>query len=555
MQTENRSKSIVPGIWILTLLVVVVFPGNAAWAQALERGFRMDPILVERTIDAGSSLSYTLTIENADSFNPLTLDVSVADVEEDLYGTYRLRPPQTTSYSLARLMKAEPERLILPPGGSRTINVTVNVPRGVAGGKYAAVVVTVAPDRSEAKDEKVFGTTRFIFQAASFLELLITGAAPRLEAYADFFKVEHSKEYPSLRHRVGDDAMVFSVGVANKSDVHVVARGELILRTMEGRVVARYPLGGGRGVILPDTTVALQSVIPRQLPVGEYQARAVIDYGSRRPVVGEVNFAVDQGTLIAQETETAEAARFIVEPAEIELNLRPGAFSSTVLEVTNRGQESIDIEGRILPLVFDVDGDLLPESERGDRLAWMEISPDSFTLAPGQTRRVRLSLRPPRDAAGGYYADVLFKSGDEGLSMETGGSLLAFVGDVVEKKGEVRITGVDQTREAVALDLLFANIGTTHLHTSAELVLNRLYEQTEADDGRIIGARSEKVGSVSVPPGVNPVLPGTERALSFMIPADLEKGAYEVLIRIDYGGEEPAITKFRFDTKGEGDRD
>jgi len=60
--------------------------------------------------------------------------------------------------------------------------------------------------------------------------------------------------------------------VENKGNVHVVTRGEIVIRTADGRTVARYPLGGGRGIILPNATVALRSVITRKFPPGDYQA-------------------------------------------------------------------------------------------------------------------------------------------------------------------------------------------------------------------------------------------------------------------------------------------
>ena len=142
--------------------------------------------------------------------------------------------------------------------------VTVSVPRGTSGGRYGAVVVTTVPDRTSPSPD-AFAVSAFTFRMASFIELVIAGAALRREAYAESFSVTLSGDYPEYRRQMGEDSLVFTATVKNEGNVHIVTKGSLIISTADGRTVADT-LGGGRGVVIPGAAVGLRSVIRSILP-------------------------------------------------------------------------------------------------------------------------------------------------------------------------------------------------------------------------------------------------------------------------------------------------
>ncbi len=533
--------------FLLIFSFIVLFSLLAA-GQASSAGFRFDPILVERVARADEVVSYTINIDNEDQFNSITVEVSIADIAEDKRGLYQLRSPESTSYSLAPWAQVDTEKLKIPPGATRQIEVKVNVPRGVTGGLYGAVVLTLLPDKKQ-EDREALAGSQYYFQAASFIEIIIEGTALRQEAYADYFQVEPSSNIPLLRERVGDNALVFSLGVANEGNVHIVTWGTLLIQTAEGRTVGRYPLGGGRGVIIPNATVELRSIITQPLPPGDYRARAIIEYGGGRPIVTEVDFTVVEDKIVQEIKEENNLARFLVEPEEVDLQLRAGAFNVVVLELENRGTESINLTTEIAALEYDDYGDLIPSGKREAGPVWFEVTPGKISLDPGEKRRVRLSLRPPRNAAGAYYADIIFKSEDSGVHTESGVSVFAYVGTEIRKKGVMGITEIQETPEALELDLYFANEGSIHLQPQIQVVLNQLHPQMVAEDGQIIGPWSETVATVKLP-ATNPVLPETRRLFNFYIPTQLEPGDYELLIRADYGGDEPEILRLKFHVQG-----
>ncbi|NLK07326.1 MAG: DUF916 domain-containing protein [Firmicutes bacterium] len=535
----------------ICLTVFGLFIGGEVCAQSPNLSF--DPLLIERSVRAGETLNYSISIQNESMFEPITLELNPCDITEDISGTYRLVPAGTTSYSLAAWTQVEPQVITIPPGHERSIDVNVSIPRGTSGGRYGAVAI--AP--KEGGSTSLMGQTvqaPFKFQMASFMELEISGGAARRESFISDLNVRPSAELPSVRQQVGDEAVVYSAEVTNAGNIHIIARGNLVIQTEDGRTVARYPMGGGKGLILPETTVALRSVTRPNLPPGNYRAKAVVDYGGSRPAVADIGFTVTESYVEGKIEEGKTLSRLVVEPAELDIQAKAGAFSSSILELANRGDEPIEVKSKIIPLAFSETGEFLPEEERGTAPGWVEVSPADFALEPGRSRRVRLSMRPPKDADGGYYYDLIFRSAGADAAVESGTNVLLFVGSEVVKDGRLEITDLKGGVDAATVDAVFTNLGNYHVNIMVDFILWRVHPQYEEEEtGRIIPRQTETITFISLPMDTAPVLPGTVRKLSFQIPADLEPAEYEMAIRVDYGGEEPVIEGLIFSVEGGSD--
>jgi len=507
----------------------------------------LSPMIVEKSVNPGDSFTFELYVENGNEFESFDFKAFVADVKETKDGTYKVLEPGITPYSIAKYVKIDPTEFTIPPKSTKIINVTVSVPRGLTGGLYGVIVVQLEPP--EETEEGALQETAFIYQMTSFLEVVLRGTRQRVEAFVDSFEVKLSKDFPTLKAYLGDDALVFVAGVSNMGNVHIVTKGTLIIQTADKRTVTRMPLGGGRGVIIPDATVNLISATKRKLPPGEYIARAVIDYGGRRPAIAETTFVVKEKEVEVKETQKIEFAKFLVEPQEIEFNLMPKSFRSKIVKIINRGDTAIELEGKVLPLEFDIYGELLPEEERKGSIDWIKITPSVFKLGPGKSRNVRISARVPKNASGGYYADVIFKSrGSEGS--ETGANLLIFVGDKIEKKASLNLKNLKILEDAVSFDIIFSNDGNIHLKPDFQVVLVRHYPQVE--ENGIVKAAYDKVIANASKSGAdnNPVLPKSERIFSILFPVILEEGNYEILVRANYGGAEPIVVRQPFKVGG-----
>lgn len=537
---------------VFLALLLAVLCSARGLAAGKGPSLEIDPLFVQRVVAGGSQLSYRINVENQDPLEFITLEAAVADIGEDFRGSYTLLPAGSTSYSLARWISLSPARFTIPPGQSQQIDVTISVPRGISGGRYGAVTISTVP-RDDNAPAGAFAASTIRFHMASFIELVVQVSAERKEAYAESFNVEFSQKYPELRMLVGNDALVFTASVKNESNVHIVAKGSLIISTIDGRTIAKYPLGGGRGVIIPEATVGLRSVITSVQPPGEYIAKAVIDYGARRPIVAQTKFVVHEGQVVVEEATDWQPHRFAVLPDPVEITLRPGSTRSAVVEVVNNGEEDLVLSGQVLPLAYDALGTLLPSEDRAGGLDWITVSPQVVRVSPGMSSRVRVTARAPEDASGGYYADIVFTTEGSALQTESGSSLLVFVGDSEEdaiKRGSVELVQISVEPGALSADAWFTNEGNVHVNIDGELFLFGIYPEEETEGGLLARSRQEQVASAPIDGSTNPVLPGTGRLLRSLIPAELEDGQYELAIRVDYGGDEPAIGRLQFRVEG-----
>lgn len=530
------------------IFILLMLLANLAFFQG-SFGVRLDPLLVTRTVSQGDKFSYNIFLENGDEFNAVGIEVLIADVIQDIEGNYNVAPAASTSYSAAKWIKVTPSSFTLQPGGGQVVTVEVNVPRGTIGGRYAAIVFRLVPpsQKPEVMPDAMGMAAQFQFQLPSYLELTVEAGRKRIEAYATEIEVQKIGEIPSLaeiKQTIGDDANVFSVTVFNKSNIHVEVTGELTIKTKEGRTISKIPLGAGTGVILPEAKVKIRSITLRQLPVGTYIAKGVIYYGGHRPAIIETEFTVEEGGARISQTKTSEAPMFYVEPGNIELKTLPGTFRSTTIEITNRGQQTASITTSVYPLEYDVYGELIPTEERAKAPEWVEISPGSFQLKPNQSRRIRITANPPKEALGGFYFDIAFSSSTSDLKTEFGANLLIYVGsdDTVVRKIVADFQLIKLVEDGLEIDLMVKNEGTIHLLPTITIGIEKRIPPKEDPSGIIFPATTQRLASASYTEETS-ILPKTERFFGVVIPIKLEPGEYDIVARIDFGGSEPKLIR------------
>lgn len=523
---------------ILFLIAAMVFSFNV----------RVDPLLISRTVNQGEKATASIYLENVDNFETVTFEVSVADIVQNREGGYVVVAAGSTEYSAAKWISVTPSRFTVQPKRVGKVDVQINVPRGVTGGRYAAVVLKVVTEKQEPTGME--GSTGFgvllDYQIASFIELKVDSMRKRQELYVTEFSLKKISEIPSLievQKIVGENANVFAVTVLNKGNVHVQAFGELTIKTKDGRTLAKFPLGSGN--ILPGAEVELRCITNRQLPPGDYNARAVVNYGGYRPAILETELNIAEVTVTSQVQKQSEAPMIFVEPGNVELKCLPSAFRSTTVEIFNRGKETINVSGSIYPLIYDLAGELVPMEQRGQAPNWIEISPSSFQLRPNQSRKVRISARPSKDVSGGHYFDIVFTAVAENLKSEQGANLLVFVGkdeDIVEKYS-VKFARIAPGEKGLEVDLLVMNEGNVHVLPSIVLGLEKVLPQHE-ENGVILPESTERLMSASYKEE-NPILPGTQRLFMVVLEVDLKNGDYELIARLDSEKEQQVVSKQR----------
>ncbi|AEH50597.1 COG1470 family protein [Pseudothermotoga thermarum] len=534
---------------IIFILAALVYLGQGTF------NVRFDPIIVRKTAFAGDKISYDLFIENADPLNPIDVEVSVQDVIQSTYGSYQIAPAGSTSYSAAKWIKVEPNKLRIPPSSTRKITVEVSIPRGVQGGRYASIVLTLLPPYQEGTTSQEDATRfayQFKYQIPSFLELTIEGIRKKLEAHVINFevaKIADIPEFHAYKEVVGTNATLYMVSVLNNGNIYVNVSGEINIKSQTGRVVAKYPIA--TGTVLPGTTVKLPTITGRQLQPGNYNVRIILSYGGHRPTILETTMTVSGEELQVKEISPAEVVLLYVEPGNVEIKSIGGSTRSATVEVVNNSKVSLDVTADIYTLKYDILGDLLPLEERSKAPDWISVSPGSFQLKPGQSRRIRVMVSPPKDIReGGYYYDVIFTAKTEAVKSEYGLNLLVYVGseDKINQElvGDLAVTEI--TESSLDVDVYLKNTGNYHAIPSVTLGILRIIPERE-ENGMIIPSTTQTIATATYS-GEVPILPGEERIFGVQIPFPASPGEYEVVARITYGTEKSLEVRKRFKLAG-----
>ena len=110
--------------------------------------------------------------------------------------------------------------------------------------------------------------------------------------------------------------------------------------------------------------------------------------------------------LAASLCRTVSASAVEVEPARLELTIPADEPAQSELKVSNRSERAVGVQIGAGPYRFLQSRLTLPSAE-----SWLAFEPQSFTLAPGATTSVRVTISPPenavQDTAGEYVAAVL----------------------------------------------------------------------------------------------------------------------------------------------------
>lgn len=108
--------------------------------------------------------------------------------------------------------------------------------------------------------------------------------------------------------------------------------------------------------------------------------------------------------------------KIAVAPHTFELDVFPGETRQEKIKVLNQSEAAIPISTRIIDFTAEEDSGRMVFDESAADLAvaarkWIAIENPDFILDPGETERVKLSIKIPEEAEpGGHYAIALFEA-------------------------------------------------------------------------------------------------------------------------------------------------
>ena len=235
------------------------------------------------------------------------------------------------------------------------------------------------------------------------------------------------------------------------------------------------------------------------------------------------------------------AFRFNVSPSRIELTINPGEKKNSYITVRNtHSQIPINIKAYVEDVINAPDGeiDFLPPGTTPWSCAeWIKLKPDGFSLAPGQEQVVKLQVKVPPKARGGYYGITFFellipstKAGDiqASTALRIGAVVLIDIAGTTEHKAKLTLLkGVNLEKEGVTVSevsCMIKNLGNLLIRPKGTIQILDIHQEEQ----EILELNPEKGG----------ILPGMSRTFTVTCKETLGEGQYVIRALIDYGGEE-----------------
>ena len=229
--------------------------------------------------------------------------------------------------------------------------------------------------------------------------------------------------------------------------------------------------------------------------------------------------------------QQAPGLQISVEPLSVEFSLAPGGSASTPVTIKNVGTEKAVVVVTPLDWHSSLDGTVRTErpGAEGDAslASLLRISGAEATLAPGETRRLELSLAlpasfsaMPRDYRGGYLVRAVPASANRTTAFGVGANILVYetVGGAQRHVKMTDLKVVQDGPHGARMEARLLNDGRTFVHPQMHVMI--------AQGPRIVVSRDDATTAI---------LAGEPRHIDRAL-GDLPAGTYQLQLTVDYGG-------------------
>jgi hypothetical protein len=245
--------------WVLgTVLAALVSLQLMPHVVEADLSIAVSPTFIELGGDPGASTRQAVAVAN-EGAETLSISIAIGDMMSAQPGN-----------SAATWLSADTQHMVLEPGESRDVAVSIRIPRNASLGGHFAVLCVQASTAGLGKG----------------LEGQNGGASTGASVLSSFMVTVRSRDPSDLRLEgavakvvpiaQGEDGLGFRVEVENRGNVHFVPRGAMELKDGEGNSVGALPLPEGIPV-LPGTTRSYYFSGVLEVPPGDYTAFARVD--------------------------------------------------------------------------------------------------------------------------------------------------------------------------------------------------------------------------------------------------------------------------------------
>lgn len=259
---------------LLSFLIVMSFSLTAF------SGLSVTPLLLDFTMDPGSSHSGTLEVQNTGS-SPLVVKSQVRGFRTSLKGTAQFLSEQAAKkypYSGENLLKLKPGEVTLEGGESKEFTYELNYPKKPEpfGGRYVGALFQAAVANQENKETK--GSSIQVATRVGTLILIRPGEEILVGDEFQEYNVKPEITQLNVRKVYGDKRLLVSTYLKNSGNIHIRKKefsGKALIRSSMGETIEEIKISPHN--VLPGTEYALTELwkIPDDMKAGEETAYSI----------------------------------------------------------------------------------------------------------------------------------------------------------------------------------------------------------------------------------------------------------------------------------------
>lgn len=369
-------------------------------------------------------------------------------------GALSYQKASSESYSVIEWVKLEKNRVDLLTEENRVVRGMVTAPFSADG--THTVVVMVEPEVEEAAQ----GVT---FKVRYAIRLNIIISRPGMRPSGELLNFKFLQE--------NTDSPVININFHNNSKMYYETMAEATIRNEQGRLVQRIEMkppaawqsGSEVITIYPDAEVLFTGNITEPLYPGNYQLRLFFRYANGMQIIERRELQIEEGIGTSQELKPVK-----VLPDQINLEIRPGAANSQVIELENLSDEEvyIAVSGR------DIEADYVYSIYRH-----MDVQlrgEQEMVIAPYGKKRLVATIRASKELEpGGYYAYLDFIQSLPEDETEVYSIFFEILSGKEELEPEAEIISLyyDTQIDELIFSIEVENTGNKHIFPEGQLIL------------------------------------------------------------------------------------
>lgn len=513
---ENLNKGIAGCKRLILILLFISLLPITSFAQS---NFILSPPIIDIAIPPGGMKDFTLIVLN-NSGEEGTFKVYPTDI---LISPSSLKFPDagTSKYSCAKWIELSETIFVIGPKESKEIQGRITVPRRESGGRYATVMCQRIEDDLKVKKEEMI-SIKPIFRLGTIIKLAIKGGRAKIKGkIEDVFIEELQKGGLEVR------ALFL-----NEGNIHTLGKGRFMIRDTEKRIKARgfFP----EATTFPESQSEFKYHLGRGLPKGRYIIEASIIYGKGRRTFFKKEFNLEETT--EKDASGEELINLSLDPPILDKFLRGGSFKYYPITVHNGEPYKAEIKVDLSDFHIGEDGgvEYLDEGSTNHSCAdWVEVKPDEFELEPGTSKKIRVTVNPPKKIKKVGFVRLVFMINlyENFELLKTGSKYLTIIASTIKdikEEGEIiEFNASSRKEEGVEFGVRLKNSGESLL---SPVISFKIFDKelNEITKGRF---QEERL-----------ILPGGISDIKHTHTISLEKGKYIAMVNVKYGKDKKSLS-------------